>query len=221
MRKSTFDFEPELLVQEGSQMRINFDVEQVSEPIPSMDGDEQGERQVYKAYIVRVPMPLVAEGIRDEVIALGFDELKANAVAAEAMFMYGGGEDLDLAKQYIIAKINEYDSSSAVNEFFLNDESKWLPRAWRELFESRLNDEKRREHSSVSLDFPDAKPTDEPLTLDVAVASVMLEQLKDYATDCYDVTKGHIRAVAALTTTKKVLAYNYKKGYPPKLTFTI
>ena len=46
MKKSTFDGRPELLEQEGAVMRINFDVESVMEPIPSMDGGDQGEREV-------------------------------------------------------------------------------------------------------------------------------------------------------------------------------
>jgi hypothetical protein len=221
MRKSTFDFEPELLVQEGSQMRINFDVEQVTEPVPAIDGGEEGERQVFKAWVVRVQMPLTADGVREAALALGFDELKANVMAAQAMFVYNGSSDVAQAKSLVLAKIAERDSSTAVNEFFLNDESKWLPREWREMFESRLADEKRREHETVSLDFPGAHPGDAPITLNVDLATVMLQQLKDYATDCYDKTKEHERAVSALTTVKKVLAYDYTKGYPQKLSFEI
>ena len=117
MKKYEFDNEPQMLEQEGSMMRISFDVEQAVVPIPSMSGEPSGERTIYKASVVRVPIPLNAANIIDELIAAGCDELHAEVVAREAMFVLGGSKDLEQAKALVIAKITEYDSSSAVNEF--------------------------------------------------------------------------------------------------------
>ena len=120
MKKYEFDNEPQLLEQEGSTMRINFDVEQAIVPIQSMSGEQAGERTIYKAAVVRVPIPMKAERIVAAVIAAGGDMLKANVVAAEALFADSGCSDLTLAKNFKTAMINEYDKSTAVNEFFLN-----------------------------------------------------------------------------------------------------
>ena len=70
MRKSTFDNRPELLEQEGAVMRINFDVESVMEPVPSMDGEQEGEREVFKAYVVRVPLPFSVESVMAALMAI-------------------------------------------------------------------------------------------------------------------------------------------------------
>lgn len=221
MRKSTFDYEPSLLEQEGSQMRINFDVERVTESYPAMDGEDSGtvERQVFKAYVVRVPMPLTADAVRQAVTAQGFDELKAEAVATEVMFVSGGSSDLDQAKAMVIARIALRDSSPAVNDFTIDGQHHWIPREMRDMFQNRLTQEARRGNETVSLDLPDAAEGAVPLTLNVGQAQQMLDVLNDYATDCYDRTQQHKRAVAALTTVDEALAYDYTTGYPEKISF--
>ena len=219
MRKYEFDYEPSLLEQEGSQMRINFGVERVEREMPAMGDGEPTVRTVFMAHVVRVPMPMDADAVRQAVIAEGGTPLEADVVAAEAMFVSGGSSDLALAKAFVTAKVMAFDSSDAVNLFTIGGKAAWIPREYREMFATRLEQEKRRGHETVSLDLPDAQPGDEPLTLNVEVATAMLEQLNDYATDCYDATKGHVRNVNALTTVEEVLAYDYTTGYPEKLSF--
>ena len=219
MKKSTFDFEPQLVDYEGAVVRINFDVEKVTESFPAMGDGEPVEREVFKACVVRVPQPLTVEAVKAALLAEGFSEIKANAVATEAIFIIDGSNDLDKAKAMVLAKITEYDNSDSVNGFTLGGRTAWIPREYREMFATRLEQEKRRGHETVSLDMPDAQPGDEPLTLNVETAAVMLEQLNDYATDCYDVTKAHERSVAALESVGDVLAYDYTTGYPEKINF--
>lgn len=220
MKKSEFDFQPDFVVNEGNQVRINFDVEQVEKEYQPTGGEGEPQvRQIYEAYVVRVPMPLSADDVRNAVMAMGFDSLKADVVATEAMFVNGGSSDVELAKAMVTAKIMERDSSSAVNEFTLGGTAHWIPREYREMFAARLEQERRRGHSIVSINLPDAQPGDEPLSVEVETAAAMLDQLNDYATDCYDRTQAHKRAVAALTTLDEVLLYDYTQGYPPKLSF--
>ncbi len=219
MKKSTFDFKPQLVDYEGAVVRINFDVEKVTESFPSMGDGEPVEREVFKACVVRVPQPLTVEAVKAALLAEGFSEIKANAVATEAIFIIDGSNDLSKAKAMVLAKITEYDNSDDVNGFIFGGKQHWIPREYRVIYGDRLAQEMRREHESVSFDLPDAQPGDAPLTLDVETASLMLEKLNDYATDCYDVTKAHERNVAALTTVKKVLAYDFTHGYPEKINF--
>jgi hypothetical protein len=49
----------------------------------------------------------------------------------------------------------------------------------------------------------------------------MLSALEVYAIDCYNKTTDHIYAVNALTTVEEIEAYDYKVGYPEKLTFEL
>ena len=49
----------------------------------------------------------------------------------------------------------------------------------------------------------------------------MLSTLEVYAIDCYNKTTDHIYAVNNLTTVEEIEAYDYRVGYPEKLTFTL
>lgn len=214
MKKYEFDNEPQLLEQEGSTMRISFDVEQAIVPIPSMSGEQAGERTIYKAAVVRVPIPMKAERIVAAVIAAGGDMLKANVVAAEALFADSGCSDLMLAKNFKTAKINEYDKSTAVNEFFLNGDSMWIPREDREALMRRFEAEKSAGRTTTNINQMGRVYT---LPIDTAIS--MMNQLEVYAADSFDCTQAHLGSVAALETVSEVVAYDYTTGYPPKLSF--
>lgn len=192
--------------------------------MPAMQ-DSENAQVVYEYDTVLVKgQTATVEAIKEALVAEGFGGYEAEAIAAGVLLQavqdgQAEGDALTLAKQMVTARIGAYDESTAVNSITIVGKKTWIPRAYREMFADRLAQEQRRGHETLSLDLPDAQPGDEPLTLDVELASLMLDQLNDYATDCYDVTKGHERAVAALTTVKKVLAYDFTTGYPPKLSF--
>lgn len=214
MNKSTFDNRPMLLEQEGTVMRINFDVESVEQEFPSMDGGEPVAREVFLAHVVRVAIPLSAESVRSALMTAGFDDLKSEAVAREVMFVSGGSSNVELAKAMVIARIKAYDSSDAVNQFTYNGLSMWLNDAMRTKLSKRFDtdeqdgkDVTRVTYEGVSFDLP------------IATARVMLHQIESYATACFDKTNDHIAAVNALTTVEKVEAYDYTQGYPPKINF--
>lgn len=214
MKKSEFDLLPDLLVQEGTQMRINFDVEQATDTVPSMDGGPATDRQVFKAWVVRVPMPLSADDIRKAVADLGLDALKAEVVATESMFVGGGSNDIGMARAFVTAKVMAYDSSPAVNEFTFSGVSMWLDDATRtkllKRFETDEQDgleETKLIYNGVSYDLP------------ISAARAMLHQIESYARDCFDKTNEHVAAVAALGSVEDVLAYDYTQGYPEKLIF--
>lgn len=217
MKKSTFDGRPELLEQEGAVMRINFDVESVMEPVPSMDGGEQGEREVFKAYVIRVPLPFSVDSVKAALMAEGFDEYKSEAVACEAVFVSGGSSDIDMAKQMVIARISAYDTSDAVNGFYLNGREMWIPRELRNELTERIAREEARGHDTVPFDYNGQEIT-LPINDDV---KAMLEQLKYYADDCYTQTQRHKAAVTAKRSVNTVLNYDYTTGYPTKPTFNI
>ena len=47
----------------------------------------------------------------------------------------------------------------------------------------------------------------------------MLQQIELYALACYNTTQGHIKAINQLETKEEIEAYNFKTGYPGKLSF--
>lgn len=225
MRKSTFDLEPRLFEYEGQVVRINFCVEKVAEPANTTGEGEAETREVFKAYVIRLPQPLTVGSIKDALIGEGFEENQAEAYAAEIMLtgVQGGelsGDELKLARQMMVARIRVYDLSDSVNSFTLDGKSHWIPREDRVIYEARLAEDKERGRETIRFELPDADPADEPLTLPIAQAEAMLKQLKYYATDSFDVTQDHIRAVNALNSVKEVIEYDYTVGYPEKKSFT-
>ena len=50
-------------------------------------------------------------------------------------------------------------------------------------------------------------------------ALAMLNALELYALNCYNVTQSHIAAVRLLQTIEEIENYDYKSGYPVKLSF--
>ena len=48
----------------------------------------------------------------------------------------------------------------------------------------------------------------------------MLQEIELYALACYNVTQRHINSINQLYTKEEIEAYNFKTGYPGKLSFT-
>lgn len=71
MQKQYFDFEPELTVNEGSTVRINFDVEHTTEERQTETGETE-EVEVIKAYSVRVPQPITRSRIIDAIVTAAY-----------------------------------------------------------------------------------------------------------------------------------------------------
>lgn len=129
----------------------------------------------------------------------------------------GETDALKLIKQVLIDEITEYDSSTAVNEFFLNGNSMWIPRELRNEVEDRLKREMERGHAVLPLDYNGIE-----ISLPATEESrLMLEQLKYYADDCYTVTARHKSTVSTLATVEQVSVYDYTTDYPSKLHFEI
>lgn len=121
---------------------------------------------------------------------------------------------LPLLKEYLLKKIANYDTSSAVNEFSIGKYTTWLDKATRVGLKLRFEGEKEMGISETTLwDNGTAFP------LKVNDAINMLYAIEMYASACYDNTQRHIAAVRALTTVEEVEAYDYTTGYPDKLAF--
>ena len=61
---------------------------------------------------------------------------------------------------------------------------------------------------------------DTQFILSIEKAINMLQQIELYALACYNVTQRHINSINQLYTKEEIEAYNFKTGYPGKLSFT-
>lgn len=120
------------------------------------------------------------------------------------------------AKAEKIAAIEEYDVSSAVNEFTLNGVAMWRDDAERTKLAKRFDTDEEDGFSTTKLIYDNVA-----YVLPIAQARIMLHSLESYARDCFDKTNEHKFNVANLTILEEIENYDYTKGYPEKLFFVI
>ena len=126
------------------------------------------------------------------------------------------GVNLEEAKDIMTRKIIEYDTSSAVNSFILNDNSVWLDKDTRVGLMNSITIEK-----SIGLKNTTLWLGTQSYTLPIDLAINLLAQLEIYAKECYNKTAEHKANLEKLTLPEEVMEYNYKEGYPKKLIITI
>lgn len=119
-------------------------------------------------------------------------------------------------KRELLEAIKNYDTSSEINEFFIQGMPVWYEKDIRVGLNMRFESEISRGKENTILWYGNACF---PLKLEDAVN--MLYAVEDYASMCYDNTHRHLVAVEALETIDDVLSYDYKSGYPDKLHFDI
>ena len=80
IRKSTFDYLPDLIEYEGNVVRINFDVEQIE--LANMDGNEgkKASRKAYTAHVVRIEQPVERDKVIDAIVSEAYPTDKMQAI---------------------------------------------------------------------------------------------------------------------------------------------
>ena len=115
-------------------------------------------------------------------------------------------------------KLNElslYDSSDMVNQFCIDNTHGWWNKATRVGLMNSIAIEKASGRSETNIWLGDTL-----FVLPVEKAIYMLQQIELYALACYDTTQRHINSINQLYTKEEIEAYNFKTGYPGKLSFT-
>lgn len=110
------------------------------------------------------------------------------------------------------SKIEQYDGSEEVNSFLINGNKFWLDKATRVGLMHLAN---------CSKDNIQLVLGDKILTIPVDKAKDFLAQLEVYAGQCYLQTQKHLLAIKELRTIEDIINYDYTKGYPDKLNFTV
>ena len=126
---------------------------------------------------------------------------------------------LEEVKQQKIDQIIVYDSSSVVNEFFVNGISMWYKADKRATIRNLIESTIKTGGDKTTL-WTEEEPII-PLEVDCESALMMLAQLEVYAGNCLAITQSHKANVEALTTKEEVEAYDYTVGYPEKPRFEL
>lgn len=114
--------------------------------------------------------------------------------------------------EILLAKINFYDNSEDVNSFIVNGIDFWLDKNTRVGLAHLAN----CTEGVMQLVLGDTV-----LEIESSVMKEMLVQLERYAAQCYLQTQKHLLAIKELKTVEDLINYDYTKGYPDKLTFTV
>lgn len=142
-----------------------------------------------------------AEFNEDEVMA-AFEEFKAKFAASE----------LATAKAQKIAEIDAYDTSPAVNGFYLNGERVWLDFELRDRVYQGNERLQRIGRTDTTLWLGK-----QCYNLSIEQAQNIISHIEAYAKDCYNVTAAHKKAVSELTSIEEVEKYDITAGYPAQL----
>lgn len=113
-----------------------------------------------------------------------------------------------------LAELRMYDASEEVNHFSINGVPGWLNKNTRVGLMNSINIEKKvgREVTNIWLD-------DTLFVLSIEKAIDMLHQVELYALACYDTTQRHIKTINQLQTKEEIESYDFRTGYPAKLSF--
>ena len=122
------------------------------------------------------------------------------------------GNALKAAKKAVVAEIDAYDQSPAVNGFTLNGSLVWLDKATRVGLMNSTNIAKATGSANTTLWLGG-----ERMVVPCDKAIQLLSALEMYALGCFNVTASHKAAVESMTTLDDVLAYDYTKDYPERL----
>ena len=122
------------------------------------------------------------------------------------------GKTLEEAKEMLLAEIDAYDKSSAVNGFALNGAVVWLDKATRVGLMNSTSITKAMGQPTTTLWLGESK-----MEVPCDMAIQLLSALEMYALECFNVTAAHKVAVSELTTIEEVEKYDITAGYPAQL----
>lgn len=122
------------------------------------------------------------------------------------------GKTLEEAKEMLLAEIEAYDTSPAVNGFYLNGERVWLDFELRDRVYQGNERLQRIGRTDTTLWLGK-----QCYNLSIEQAQNIISHIEAYAKDCYNVTAAHKKAVSELTSIEEVEKYDITAGYPAQL----
>lgn len=226
--KAESNVKPQLVERYPSLVRINYDVQE--EQREDMNGTKS---TVYVYRMLELPSVNTSVGeLTATLIADKYDKATQIQMASDddkkitlALFsanctiyakkILGMEPSLSDVKAQKLAEISVYDASDAVNSFTIDGKNIWLSKDTRLALRQRFIAEKASGIKNTSLWYGA-----EQFNLSVSDALPMLNAIELYACKCYDITAAHKAAVQSMTDIEDILGYDFRVGYPDKLSFT-
>lgn len=109
----------------------------------------------------------------------------------------------------LIALIKYYDKSINVNSFYYKDKQEWLDKNTRLGLQNLINSGA----DNITIQLKDS-------IVDIKATKLkeFLNQLEVYAGKCFSVTAKHLEDIKQLNTVDNLINYDFKSGYPLKIT---
>lgn len=114
-----------------------------------------------------------------------------------------------------LAELRAYDTSDTMNQFYINSTCGWLSKSTRLGLINSINIEKESGRTETDIWINSVL-----FILPIEKAIDMLHQIELYALACFGTTQRHISAINQLEAKEEIEAYDYRIGYPGKLSFT-
>ena len=119
-----------------------------------------------------------------------------------------------LFKHALIQLQEEYDKSDEVNCFLFNGQKAWLDKETRVGLVNSCDVRERKGYNDYSVYF-----NGKEVTLPITLIRNILDDVEEYAMECYGVTERHLAEINALSSRVAILNYNITADYPQRLEF--
>ena len=119
-------------------------------------------------------------------------------------------------KKELLSLQKEYDNSSEVNSFYINEKQIWFDKATRVGIVNAINLQKELGNNTYTIWFDNVS-----VELDINRALKILAMIENYASTCYNVTQKHISEIKKLSSIEECLNYDITANYPTILNITL
>lgn len=113
-----------------------------------------------------------------------------------------------------VTEIQQFDKSKHVNSFDFGGKLVWLDKSTRVGLFNSISIEREVGKTETCIWLDGVK-----FIIQIPEALTMMNAIELYAINCYNVTQSHIAAVNAFNSVKEIESYDFKIGYPAKLSF--
>lgn len=123
---------------------------------------------------------------------------------------------IETLKEVKLKELADYDTSDNVNDFDVNGLNAWFDKDTRAALSTSIESASLLSESTITFVV-----NDKEFSIDIPTAKQMLAAVQRYADKCFLVTEAHKRAIKGLTEAEEIINYDFKTGYPTKVTFTL
>ena len=119
-------------------------------------------------------------------------------------------------KKELLSLQKEYDNSSEVNSFYIDEKRIWFDKATRVGIVNAINLQKELGNNTYTIWFDNVS-----IELDINRALNILAMIENYASTCYNITQIHISEIKKLSSIEECLNYDITANYPTILNITL